>query len=108
MPRKFDGNHRGFAFVEFLTKQEALSAYKALADTHLYGRHLVLEWANKDEGLEEMVGMRMGHGVREGEQSTRLWYVTTGYLVQLMSAFPDQFAKHSHLVIDEVIDGLMA
>ena len=27
MPRKFDGNHRGFAFVEFLTKQEAKSAF---------------------------------------------------------------------------------
>eukprot|EP00966_Prymnesium_polylepis_P061804 1434376-Prymnesium_polylepis.1 len=26
-----------------------------------------------DEGLEDYVGMRMGHGVREGEQTTRLW-----------------------------------
>ncbi|CAM9214696.1 unnamed protein product [Chrysoparadoxa australica] len=49
MPKKFDGSHRGFAFVEFLTPQEALSAYTALASTHLYGRHLVLEWAEDTE-----------------------------------------------------------
>jgi multiple RNA-binding domain-containing protein 1 len=45
MPKKFDGSHRGFAFVDFATPQEALNAYRALASTHLYGRHLVLEWA---------------------------------------------------------------
>ena len=45
LPKKYDGNHRGFAFVEFLTSQEASNAMDALARTHLYGRHLVLEWA---------------------------------------------------------------
>ncbi|CAH0476730.1 unnamed protein product [Peronospora belbahrii] len=45
MPKKFDGRHRGFAFVEFLTEQEARNAFSALASSHLYGRHLVLEWA---------------------------------------------------------------
>jgi multiple RNA-binding domain-containing protein 1 len=40
-----DNNHRGFGFVEFLTEQEAASALKALASTHLYGRHLVLQYA---------------------------------------------------------------
>ena len=35
------GNHRGFAFVEFVTKQEAQNALQALSSTHLYGRHLV-------------------------------------------------------------------
>merc|ERR1712216_697116 len=43
LPRKFDNTHRGFAFVEFLTKQEAKQAYDALVHTHFYGRHMVLE-----------------------------------------------------------------
>jgi multiple RNA-binding domain-containing protein 1 len=41
LPKKFDGNHRGFAFVEFITRQEAQNAFEALQSTHLYGRHLV-------------------------------------------------------------------
>ena len=41
LPKKFDGNHRGFAFVEFLTKKEAGNAFEALQSTHLYGRHMV-------------------------------------------------------------------
>eukprot|EP00949_MAST-11_sp_MAST-11-sp1_P002560 g2560.t1 len=45
IPRKMDGTHRGFAFVDFLTKQEAQSAFTALKHSHLYGRHMVLEWA---------------------------------------------------------------
>ena len=49
LPKKFDGGHRGFGFVEFLTREEAKSAFAALAATHLYGRKLVVEWAdNKD------------------------------------------------------------
>lgn len=55
LPRKFDGNHRGFGFVEFLTKSEAQNAYQSLAHTHLYGRHLVMEWAkDEDNNIEEL------------------------------------------------------
>ena len=32
---------RGFAFVDFLSKQEARSTADAVAGTHLYGRRLV-------------------------------------------------------------------
>lgn len=45
VPRKFDGSNRGFAFIEFLTHAEAAAAMSSLASTHLYGRHLVLEWS---------------------------------------------------------------
>ena len=45
LPKKFDGTHRGFAFCEFATSKEAQNAMTALSRTHLYGRHLVLEWA---------------------------------------------------------------
>lgn len=53
LPKKF-GNHRGFAFVEFITKQEAQNALQALSSTHLYGRHLVLERAKEGESLDEL------------------------------------------------------
>ncbi|KAL1537533.1 multiple RNA-binding domain-containing protein 1-like [Salvia divinorum] len=53
LPMRF-GNHRGFAFVEFLTKQEARNALEALSNTHLYGRHLVLERAKEGESLDEL------------------------------------------------------
>jgi multiple RNA-binding domain-containing protein 1 len=53
IPKKYDGEHRGFAFVDFLTKKEAKSAFEALSlSTHLYGRRLVIEWAQDDESLE--------------------------------------------------------
>ena len=48
IPKKNGGTHRGFAFVDFTTHQEAVNAMTALKSAHLYGRHLVIEWA-KDE-----------------------------------------------------------
>jgi multiple RNA-binding domain-containing protein 1 len=54
LPKKFDGTHRGFAFVEFLTHQEAQTAMQTLSKTHLYGRHLVLEWASDKEDLDTL------------------------------------------------------
>lgn len=55
LPRKFDGNHRGFAFVEFATPKEAKSAMEAALGTHLYGRRLVIEWAEEDmTGLDDL------------------------------------------------------
>ncbi|CAL9226089.1 unnamed protein product [Arabidopsis halleri] len=52
LPKRNIEQYAGFAFVEFVTKQEALNAKKALASTHFYGRHLVLEWANDDNSME--------------------------------------------------------
>lgn len=57
LPKKMGGTgtHRGFGFVEFLTKQEAKKAFNALChSTHLYGRRLVLEWADSEDTLEEL------------------------------------------------------
>ena len=54
LPRKFDGSHRGFAFVEFATPQEARGAVEAVAGAHLYGRRLVIEWAEDEGGLDEL------------------------------------------------------
>eukprot|EP01128_Nolandella_sp_AFSM9_P005639 TRINITY_DN2763_c0_g1_i2.p1 TRINITY_DN2763_c0_g1~~TRINITY_DN2763_c0_g1_i2.p1 ORF type:complete len:823 (+),score=242.47 TRINITY_DN2763_c0_g1_i2:26-2470(+) len=55
LPFKQGGRgHRGFAFVEFLTKEEAAKSLEALANTHLYGRHLVIDYAKEDEGIDEI------------------------------------------------------
>ncbi|CAH9138526.1 unnamed protein product [Cuscuta epithymum] len=55
LPKRFgDGNHRGFAFVEYVTVKEAADALQALSNTHLYGRHLVIEIAKEGESLEEL------------------------------------------------------
>ncbi|KAJ2539167.1 Multiple RNA-binding domain-containing protein 1 [Coemansia sp. RSA 1822] len=59
LPNKFSGGHRGFAFVEFLTPQEAQHVLDTMKSTHLYGRHLVLDWAEEEnslQGLREKVG----------------------------------------------------
>ncbi|ELU12200.1 hypothetical protein CAPTEDRAFT_225018 [Capitella teleta] len=57
LPRKLagSGQHRGFAFVDFLSKEDAQRAFDALChSTHLYGRRLVLEWADPDESVDEL------------------------------------------------------
>jgi len=42
LPKKMDGQHRGFAFVEFESMEEAALAKQALSSAHLYGRKLVI------------------------------------------------------------------
>mmetsp|Transcript_21995 Transcript_21995/g.28297 ORF Transcript_21995/g.28297 Transcript_21995/m.28297 type:complete len:402 (-) Transcript_21995:1148-2353(-) len=54
LPKKFDGTPRGFAFVDFVTHNEAVNAMQGLSKTHLYGRHLVLEWAEKEESISDL------------------------------------------------------
>ncbi|XP_058728754.1 multiple RNA-binding domain-containing protein 1-like isoform X2 [Vicia villosa] len=53
LPMRF-GKYRGFAFVEYVTQQEAQNALTALSSTHLYGRHLVIERAEEGKSLEEL------------------------------------------------------
>ena len=48
VPKKFDRSTRGFAFADFLNVKEAENAIEALANTHLLGRRLVLEFASED------------------------------------------------------------
>ncbi|GBP15140.1 Probable RNA-binding protein 19 [Eumeta japonica] len=50
LPKKMtpgEESHRGFGFVDFMTKSDAKKAFEALSQsTHLYGRRIVLEWAS--------------------------------------------------------------
>ena len=48
MPKKRTGLHRGFAFIDFSTREEASNAMNALKRSHLYGRHLVIDWAEEE------------------------------------------------------------
>ena len=51
LPKKFDGTSRGFVFVEYLSSDDAKTAMKALASTHLLGRKLVVEYAKDDNSV---------------------------------------------------------
>jgi multiple RNA-binding domain-containing protein 1 len=74
LPRKFDGNHRGFAFVDFLTAGEAENALKVLKHTHFYGRHLVIAPAKDDESLETLRLKTAKHfdALRDGTKTKRM------------------------------------
>lgn len=41
IPKKNTGKHAGYAFIEFMTNQEAEYAKKELSSTHFYGRRFV-------------------------------------------------------------------
>lgn len=64
---------RGFAFLDFTTHAEALRAMEALKHTHLLGRHLVIQWAKEEDGIDvsglrEKVGREWKGLQRDGEQ----------------------------------------
>ncbi|KAG1857678.1 hypothetical protein DFJ58DRAFT_878048 [Suillus subalutaceus] len=58
LPKKFDSCSRGFAFLEFLTRQEAENAYAR--HTHLLGRYLVLQWVEEVEQDIEVLRKKAG------------------------------------------------
>ncbi|KAF9421150.1 hypothetical protein HW555_002862 [Spodoptera exigua] len=62
LPKKLTSGsdqHRGFAFVDYYTKADAKSAFDALCQsTHLYGRRLVLEWAEQGDETEDVALLR--------------------------------------------------
>ena len=71
LPKKVTGSHRGFAFVEFISKEEAKKAFEKLClSTHLYGRRLVLEWASQEETLEDL-RKRTANQYGDGEPSKK-------------------------------------
>ena len=69
LPKKFDHRSRGFAFLDFITRQEAENAYNTLRHTHLLGRHLVLEWAEDDSSVDiEELRRKAGVGFGGGKE----------------------------------------
>jgi len=60
IPKKLLGDHRGFAFVDFSTHQEAAAAMASLTGTHFYGRRLVLGWAKEESETIGQLRQRAG------------------------------------------------
>lgn len=57
LPKKMGSTneHRGFCFVEYVTKEDAKRAMDTLGhSTHIYGRRLVLEWAELEENVSDI------------------------------------------------------
>lgn len=46
--------HRGFAFVEYVTRKDAKNAMAELSNTHFYGRHLVVDWVRYQSYLSQV------------------------------------------------------
>lgn len=44
----------------------------------------------------------MGHGVRDEATDTKIFFVTTGYLVRYLAHYPEAFTHHTHVIVDEV------
>jgi HrpA-like RNA helicase len=49
--------------------------------------------------LGNKVGLRLGNGIKEESSETRLWFVTTGYLVRLLAHRMESFQRFTHLVV---------
>ncbi|ODV60322.1 RNA-binding ribosome biosynthesis protein MRD1 ASCRUDRAFT_47449 [Ascoidea rubescens DSM 1968] len=47
VPRKFNNQTKGYAFVEFVLSKEAEHAMQSLTGVHLLGRRLVIEYSNE-------------------------------------------------------------
>lgn len=56
----------------------------------------------KSSGRGWGVGLRLGHGVREGPPKAEVTFATTGYLARLLASNPGVLDTHTHLIIDEV------
>jgi len=73
MPLKTgESQHRGFAFIEFLSRTDAMRAMEALQHTHIYGRKMVIEPAEANSESVEAVRIRTAKraSLREGVSVT--------------------------------------
>ncbi|CAF0804860.1 unnamed protein product [Brachionus calyciflorus] len=72
LPKKVDGAHRGFGFVDFVTLSDAERAFEALChSTHLFGRRLVLEWAEPEQSQDVEI-LRQKEEQLSGSRAKRL------------------------------------
>ncbi|SPJ11377.1 snoRNA-associated small subunit rRNA processing protein, putative [Plasmodium sp. DRC-Itaito] len=56
IPKNVYNRSRGYAFIEFMSKKECCNAIESLQHTHLYGRHLIIEFADDfifDKNVDE-------------------------------------------------------
>ncbi|EUD69030.1 hypothetical protein C922_00722 [Plasmodium inui San Antonio 1] len=63
IPKNAYNRSRGYAFVEFMSKNECLTAIESLQHTHLYGRHLIIDFADDfifDKNVDEFDKLKEG------------------------------------------------
>ncbi|ETW17780.1 hypothetical protein PFFVO_03429 [Plasmodium falciparum Vietnam Oak-Knoll (FVO)] len=56
IPKNVYNRSRGYAFIEFMSKKESCNAIESLQHTHLYGRHLIIDFADDfifDKNVDE-------------------------------------------------------
>ena len=70
LPKKFDGAHRGFAFIEFNTRATQ-AAMDALKGTHLYGRHIIIERAADEEEDVEAIRKKTTSKFEAAERASK-------------------------------------
>ncbi|KAI7661544.1 RNA-binding domain-containing protein, partial [Hortaea werneckii] len=78
VPKKMDRAARGFAFADFTTPKEAESAMDALHDTHLLGRRLVLDFAEREPEDAEAEIEKMQKKVGSQVNKVALQKLTSG------------------------------
>ncbi len=84
LPKKIDGAHRGFGFVDYVTVNEAERAFDALHHSaHLFGRRLVLEWAEPEQSQDVEI-LRQKEELLSGKVG---WFDLTGRGLNLIAVF---------------------
>ncbi|KAL1768765.1 putative RNA-binding protein 19 [Sigmodon hispidus] len=99
LPKKMTGTgvHRGFGFVDFVTKQDAKKAFNALChSTHLYGRRLVLEWADSEVTVQALRRKTARHFQEPPEKKRSA--VLDGILEQLEDGDRDEDSEEALLL----------
>ncbi|XP_048111642.1 probable RNA-binding protein 19 [Alosa alosa] len=93
LPKKASGTgtHRGFGFVDFLTKQDAKKAFTALChSTHLYGRRLVLEWADESEETVDALRRKTAQHFHDAPKKRKQSEVLEGIMEQMEAGNEDE------------------
>lgn len=54
--------------MDYITREDAKTAHKALINTHLYGRHLVIEWAKMDDTSVEALREKTANQFKSSKQ----------------------------------------
>ena len=52
--------------------------------------------------LGDVVGLRLGHGIRDEKKKTRIWFCSAGYLKEFLAHNEEAVARITHIIIDEV------
>ncbi len=76
--------------MEFVTKEDAKRAFDLLShSTHLYGRRLILEWAEEEESLEAVYA----------REQWNIFMASSGLLQRELNEFDQHIRRHTITVV---------